>query len=168
VIVCRTRAAAQRALEAVTQVLQKLKRTLPSTQTRIVERLHEGFELLEFHFKKVKARKSGRLVPLMGPSQKALKGVRTRIRGETLRRSLSGSLAAMVAKLTPSIRGWRTYCCVGNSTQQVQALDRYVWMRLLNWGLVRMKRVVVRHPNAWRRQSGIESFSLPGRGGGRP
>jgi RNA-directed DNA polymerase len=118
VIVCRTRAAAQRALEAVTQVLQKLKLTLHSTKTRIVERLHEGFEVLGFHFKKVKARKSGRLVPLMWPSQKALKAVRTWIRGETRRRSLSGSLAAMVAKLNPIIRGWRTYCYVGNSTRR--------------------------------------------------
>ena len=57
VIVCRTRAAAQRTLEAVTQVLQKLKLTLHPTKTRIVEMQHEGFECLGFHFKKVRARK---------------------------------------------------------------------------------------------------------------
>lgn len=148
--------------------MQKLKLTLHSTKTRSVELLHEGLEFLGCHFKTVKARKSGRLVPLMWPSQNALKAVRTRIRGETLRRSLSGSLAAMVAKLNPIIRGWRTCFCVGNATKKLQALDRYVRMRLIKWGLVRMKRVVVRHPNAWLRQSGIAYFYLPGRCGGRP
>jgi RNA-directed DNA polymerase len=168
VIVCRTRAAAQRALEAVTQVLQKLELTLHPTKARIVALLHEGFEFLGFHFKKVKARKSGRLVPLMWPSQKALKAVRTRIRGETLRRSLTGSVATMVAKLNPIIRGWHTDFCVGNFTKKLQALDRYVRMRLIKWGLARMKRVVVRNPNAWLQQSGIECFYLPGGCGGRP
>ncbi len=168
VIVCRTRAAAQRTLEAVTQVLQKLKLTLHPTKTRIVEMQHEGFEFLGFHFKKVRARKSGRLVPLMWPGQKALKAVRSQIRSETLRRSLSGSLAALVAKLNPIIRGWRNDFRVGNSTQQVQALDRYVRLRLLKWGLARRQRAVVRDPRAWLRQSGLEYFYLPGRCGGRP
>ena len=168
VIVCRTRAAAQRTLEAVTQVLQKLKLTLHPTKTRIVEMQHEGFEFLGFHFKKVRARKSGRLVPLMWPGQKALKAVRSQIRSETLRRSLSGSLAALVAKLNPIIRGWRNYFRVGNSTQQVQALDRYVRLRLLKWGLARRQRAVVRDPRAWLRQSGLEYFYLPGICGGRP
>lgn len=168
VIVCRTRPTAQRALEALTQVVQKLKLTLHPTKTRIVEMPHEGCEFLGFHFKKVKARKSGRLVPLMWPSQKALTAVRSQIRGETLRRSLRGSLAAIVATLNPLIRGWRHYFRVGNSTQKLPALDRYVRLRLLTWGLARMQRLVARDPNAWLRPSGMESFSLPGSCGGRP
>lgn len=127
-----------------------------------------GFEFLGCHCKQGRARKSGRLVPLMWPSQKAMQAVRREMRGETLRRRLSGSLAAMVAKLTPIIRGWRTYCWVGHSTQQLQALDRYVRLRLVQWGVARMKRVVVRDPTAWLRQRGIEYFYRPGTCGGRP
>jgi hypothetical protein len=148
--------------------LQKLKLTLHPTKTRIVEMQHEGFEFLGFHFKKVRARKSGRLVPLMWPGQQALKAVRSQIRSETRRRSLSGSLAALVAKLNPIIRGWRHYFRVGNSTQQLQALDRYVRRRLLKWGLARKQRAVVRDPRAWLRQRGLEYFYLPGICGGRP
>jgi len=166
VIVCRTQAAAQRALEAVTQVLQKLQLTLHPTKTRIVEMPYEGFEFLGFHCQKVSAREGGRLVPLMWPGQRALKAVRRQLRSETLRRNLSGALAAIAAKLNPLIRGWRHDFRVGNSTQQLQALDRYGRRRLLNWGLACLKRVVVRDPSAWLRQSGIEYFSLPGRCGG--
>ena len=104
--------------------MQQLKLTLHPTKTRIVEMQHEGFEFLGVHGKKVRARKRGRLVPLMWPGQKALKAVRSQMRRETLRRSLRGSLAALVAKLNPRIRGWRHYFRVGNSTQQLQALDR--------------------------------------------
>ena len=168
VIVCRTRPTAQRAREALTQVLQKLKLTRHPTQTKIVGMQHAGFEFLGFHFQKVKARKSGRLVPLMWPSQKSLTAVRSQIRGETLRRSLRRSVAGSVAKLNPLIRGWRHDFRVGHSTQQLQALDRYVRLHLLKWGLARMKRLVVRDPNAWLRQRGIEYFYLPGRCGGRP
>ncbi|HEX9868892.1 MAG TPA: group II intron maturase-specific domain-containing protein, partial [Candidatus Tectomicrobia bacterium] len=168
VIGCRTRAAAQRMLGVVTQVLQQLTRTRHPTQTRMVEMQHESFELLGCHVQTVRARTSGRLVPLRWPGQTALTAGRRRMRSETRRRSVSGSWAALVATLNPSIRGWRTYFRVGHSTPQWQALDRDVRLRLLPWGLARLKRVVVRHPRAWLRQNGIEYFYLPGICGGRP
>jgi RNA-directed DNA polymerase len=168
VIVGRTRAAAQHTLEAVTQVLQKLKLTLHPTKTRIVEMQHEGLEFLGFHFKKGRARQSGRWVPLMWPGQKALKAVRSQMRSATLRRSVSGSWAALGAKLNPIICGWRNSCRVGNSTQPLQARERYGRLRLLKWGLARKQRAVVRDPRAWLRQSGLEYCYLPGICGGRP
>jgi Group II intron, maturase-specific domain len=104
----------------------------------------------------------------MGPGQRALNAVRSQSRSETLRRRLSGSWAARAATLNPLIRGGRNYCRGGHSTQQVQALDRYVQLRLLQWGLACRQRVVVRDPRAGLRPSGIESFSRPGRCGGHP
>jgi RNA-directed DNA polymerase len=107
VSVCRTKTAAEHARHAVIQVLARRKLTLPSTKTRIVDLTQEGFELLGFHVQKVRARKSGRLIPLRWPGQKAMKAVRHQIRAETERRGLRGSMLAMVAKLHPIIRGWR-------------------------------------------------------------
>jgi RNA-directed DNA polymerase len=169
VIVCRTKKAAEQALQAVIQVLERLKLTLHSTKTRIVDLTQEGFEFLGFHLQKGRARKSGRLIPLMWPGQKAMKAVRNQIRAETERRGLRGSMLAMVAKLNPIIRGWRNYFRIGNSTQKFQALDRYVRHRLVAWECARRKgHVAMAHLQALLRASGIESFYLPGRCGTCP
>jgi RNA-directed DNA polymerase len=169
VMVCRTKTAAEHALQAVIQVLERLKRTLHSTKTRIVDLTQEGCELLGFHLQKVRARKSGRLMPLMWPGQKAMKAVRNQSRAETERRGLRGSMLAMVAKLHPSIRGWRNYCRIGHSTQKLQALDRYGRQRLVAWECARRKgHVAMVHLQALLRDSGIEYFYLPGRCGTCP
>jgi hypothetical protein len=62
-IVCRTRGAAEHTLQAVTQVLQKLKLTGPATKTRIVDVKSAGCECLGFHFHKGRARMSGTRLP---------------------------------------------------------------------------------------------------------
>jgi RNA-directed DNA polymerase len=123
-IVCRTRRAAEQALHAVIQVLQRLKLTVPPTKTRIVDMKSAGFEFLGFHFHKGRARRSGTLIPLMWPGQKAMKAVRSHIREQTERRGLKETLATIVANLNPIIRGWRNYFRVGNSTKKFQDLDR--------------------------------------------
>jgi hypothetical protein len=168
VLGCRTRAAAPRALEAVTRVVPQRTRTRPPTQTSLVEWPHEGFACLGCHVQTVKAPQSGRVVPLMGPSQHALTAVRWQRRGETRRRRLRGALAAMAATLNALLRGWRTACRVGTSPRKLPALDRAVRRRLRPWGRARLTRAGVREPNAWRRPRGIASCNLPGRGGGRP
>jgi group II intron reverse transcriptase/maturase len=116
VIVCRTRRAAEQALLAITQVLVRLKLTLHPTKTRIVAMQREGFEFLGFYFRKGKARRTGKLVPLMWPRPKAMQAVRSQIRAETERRGLKDTMTAIVAKLNPIIRGWRNYFRIGNST----------------------------------------------------
>jgi RNA-directed DNA polymerase len=123
-IVCRTRGAAEQALQAVTQVLQKLKRTVQPTKTRLVDVKSAGCECLGFHFHKGRARTSGKLIPLMGPGQKAMQAIRRQIREQTERRGLRGTFTAIVAQLNPSIRGWRNYLRVGNSPKKFQDLDR--------------------------------------------
>jgi len=142
VIVCRTRAAAQRALEAVTRVLQKLTLTLHPTKTGSVDVKRAGFACLGVHCHQGSARQCGKRIPRMWPGPNARPAIRSRLREQTDRRGLPGSIAAMVATLNPIMRGWRHYCRVGNSTRKLQALDRYVRLRLRQWGLARMKRAV--------------------------
>jgi hypothetical protein len=123
-LVSRTRSEAAQALQAVTQILQKRKRTGHPTKTGIVDVKRAGCELLGFHFHQGRARKSGTLIPLRWPGQKAMKAIRSHMREQTERRGLRGTLAAMVAKLNRIIRGWRNYFRVGNSTKKFQDLDR--------------------------------------------
>jgi RNA-directed DNA polymerase len=169
VIVSRTRSEAEQALQAVTQILQKLKLTVHPTKTGIVDVKRAGFECLGFHFHQGRARKSGKLIPLMWPGQKAMKAIRSHIREQTERRGLRGTIAAMVAKLNLIIRGWRNYFRVGNSTKKFQDLDRYVRQRMVQWLRARLKRgTPPEQLQALYSTSGLEYFSARGRCGTRP
>jgi RNA-directed DNA polymerase len=169
VIVSRTRSEAEQALQAVTQILQKLQLTVHPTKTGIVDVKRAGFEFLGFHFHKGRARKSGKLIPLMWPGQKAMKAIRSHIREQTERRGLRGTIAAMVAKLNLIIRGWRNYFRIGNSTKKFQDLDRYVRQRMVQWLRARLKRgTPPEQLQALYSTSGLEYFSARGRCGTRP
>ena len=124
VIVSRTRSEAEQALQAVTQILQRLKLTVHPTKTGIVDVKRAGFACLGFHCQNGRARTAGKLIPLRWPGQKAMQAIRSHMREQTERRGLRGSLAAMVAQLNRIRRGWRNDFRVGHSTKQCQDLDR--------------------------------------------
>lgn len=170
VIICRSQREAEQALQGVKQIMTKLKLTLHPSKTRVVDMGREGFDFLGFHFHKLKAKKSNKLLPYMWPGQKAMKVVRGKIHQITARIRLSNPLSEVIKYLNMVIRGWRNYFRSGNSSQKFQDLDRYVWQRLQQW--VRLQGA----KGAWRKgnlesllaQNGLEYFYPKGRGGARP
>jgi group II intron reverse transcriptase/maturase len=133
VIICRTQREAQEALQKVKQIMIKLKLTLHPTKTRIVDMGQEGFDFLGFHFHKMRAKKTHKLLPYIWPSQKAMKTVRKKIHEITERKRLSNPLEEVIKYLNLVIRGWRNYFRIGNSTMKMQDLDRYARQRLEQW-----------------------------------
>lgn len=133
VIICRTQREAQEALQKVKQIMIKLKLTLHPTKTRIVDMGREGFDFLGFHFHKMRAKKTHKLLPYIWPSQKAMKTVRKKIHEITERKRLSNPLEEVIKYLNLVIRGWRNYFRIGNSTMKMQDLDRYARQRLEQW-----------------------------------
>jgi RNA-directed DNA polymerase len=168
VIICRTQRQAEHALHAVRLILQKLKLQLHPTKTRLVGMAQEGFDFLGFHFQKLRAKRTGKLLPYMWPSQKAMKAIRREIHALTSRQRLAEGLAAVISQLNPVIAGWRNYFQIGNSTMKLQQRDRYVWQRVRQ--LVRAKRGSRGHWKeqvfvAWLQGSGLAAFYQPGRCG---
>ena len=92
-----------------------------------------GFSIRRYH---------GRL-PLIKPSNDAVKRIRLRLRTE-MRALLGSNAAAIMRTLTPVIRGWAAYYRIGVSSQVYSALDDYMWKLLYKWA----KRT---HPNKSRR-----------------
>jgi hypothetical protein len=169
VSVSRTRREAEHALPAVTPIVTTRKLTVPPPKTGIVDVTRAGVELRGFHFHQGRARQSGQLIPRMWPGQTAMQARRRHIREQTERRGLRDTMAAMVANLNPIMRGWRTYCRVGNSTKQFQALDRDGRHRVVQWIQARVKRGAPPDQlQALYRTSGLESCSARGRCGTRP
>src|SRR5262249_16804706 len=80
VVVCRSKTAAERALEMIRQIMEKLKLTLHPAKTRLVDLGREGFEFLGFHFHKRTDRRTRKVLPYFWPGQKAMKTVRSKIR----------------------------------------------------------------------------------------
>jgi group II intron reverse transcriptase/maturase len=166
VIICRSRVAAEQAHDLVAGFLGRLKLTLHSQKTRVVDMGSGGFDFLGFHFHKLPSRRTGRRVPYAWPSQKAMKAVREKIRQQTERTRLRVELGELVGTLNPIIRGWRAYFSIGNSTKKLADLDRYVQLRL--WRFLK-KRQGPRgrlRPEAfreWERRSGLTYFYPTGR-----
>jgi RNA-directed DNA polymerase len=168
VVVCRSKQLAQRALQAIQQVVRKLNLQLHPTKTRLVDMGQEGFDFLGFHFHKMKAKKTNKLLPYMWPGQKAMKAIRSALHELTSRKKLAEGLEEIVRQLNPVTRGWRNYFQVGNSTKKLQELDRYVEVRLRR--LVRAMRGSRGHWKekvftAWIEASGLAYFYQPGRSG---
>lgn len=138
VIVCRTRKDAELAFEHLKRIMTKLKLTLNPHKTKIVDMNKESFDFLGFRYQKFGKTKSGRKLPYMMPSKKAMKKVKDAIRVITCRKSAYEGLEQKVEKLNPLIRGWRNYFQHGNSTKRFKQLDEYVWMKL--WRRVYYRR----------------------------
>ena len=165
VVICQNKWDAQEALQKVKQIMIKLKLTLHPTKTRIVEMSKEGFDFLGFHFHKGKSKNTHKLVPYMWPGQKAMKTVRKKIHEITERKRLSETPQEVIQNLNPVIRGWRNYFRCGNSTDKLEQLDKYVWLRLRRWA--RLRKGSSGHWNesafdTWIAQSGREYFYRSG------
>lgn len=119
VVLCRTREQAAQALQAIQQWVEQAGLKLHSEKTRIVEATQPGgFDFLGYHFEQ--GRKT--------PRQKSLEKFKERIRQATPRTS-GQSMEAIIARLTPAMRGWFNYFC--HSRKWVfPTLDKWIRGRL--------------------------------------
>jgi RNA-directed DNA polymerase len=107
-------------------------------KTRIVH-LSEGFDFLGFTIRRYR---NGKL--LITPSHAAVKRLRTRLAAEM--RALRGSnAAAVIAGLTPIIRGWAAYYRGVVSSKIFGELDTYLWKLTYRWA----KRSHSGKPTRW-------------------
>jgi RNA-directed DNA polymerase len=166
--ICRTQRQAEHAFHAVRLIRQTLKRQLHPTKTRLVGMAQAGFDFLGFHFQKLRAKRTGQLLPSMGPRQKAMQAIRREIHAHTSRQRLAAGLAAVISQLNPVSAGWRTYFQTGKRTRTLQQLERDVWQR--GRRLVRAPRGSRGHWQAqvvvaWLQGRGLAAFYQPGRCG---
>jgi RNA-directed DNA polymerase len=135
VILCRTREAAEQALELLKATLARLDLDIHPDKTRIVDLRDgsEGFDFLGFHQRRMPSwRRPGKAYLQRWPSKRAQNSIRQKIRDATAPRALlSLSLEEMVARIAPTIRGWGAYFRWGNSARVFAAIDEYAVWRLV-------------------------------------
>lgn len=165
VAITRWKSQCDEAKKIVEATLKKLKLELHPTKSRIVEVKHEGFDFLGYHYSKTKSRITGKLIPFLWPSAKSMKKIRSQIKGHTERKGLKYPMEEMVKAVNPVIRGWANYFRIGNATNKLQALDRYVKYRF--WKIYRARKHVrgwygYERYLAWWEESGVEYFFQKG------
>jgi RNA-directed DNA polymerase len=139
VVLCRSQRQAQRALDAVGEILAGLGLRLHPDKTRIVD-LRQGREGLDFLGCHFRARMSGRLWEQRRivryylhrwPSQRAMKRLREKIRARTGRNRVGvRDIRYVIEDLNPILRGWGNYFRTGNAANKFTQVDRYVVRRL--------------------------------------
>jgi RNA-directed DNA polymerase len=155
VILCRSQAEAQQALDAVRQWVSEAGLTLHPEKTRVVDaRAPGGFDFLGYHFER----------GMKWPRKKSLEKLKDRVRAKTSR--LDGrSLSDIVTDVNRTLRGWYQYF-QHSKANVFTTVDGYVRRRLrsvLQWRLDgRGKGIGATHqrwPNEWFARRGLLSLA---------
>ena len=138
VVLCRSAAQAEHALEAVGEILASLGLRLHPDKTKVID-LRQGREGLDFLGCHFRARMSGRLWEQKRivryylhrwPSQTAMARLRDKVRERTGRNRVGIDIREVIAVLNPVLRGWGNYFRTGNAAEKFTQIDRYVTWRL--------------------------------------
>ena len=149
VVLCHSQAEAEAALAAVRQALADLGLTLSEEKTRLVDAQTDAFTFLGYTF-----HGSWRF-----PSDQALRRLRAKLKSITRRQQPRG-VQAVVAAVTPVLRGWGQYFRHGHCRSRFARLDAWVRMRLRSflWKRKARGRAHQLWPNAFWARLGL--FSL--------
>jgi len=135
VVLCRTRADAEEALRRIGLVLDRLKLAIHPEKTRLVELgIHkEGFDFLGCHFRKIRSHFKGRIYLFRWPTRRSMNALRMKIRDLTNRCRCAGlkDFRVLIRQLNTVLRGWGNYFGTGNASRHFNAIDAYVWARLI-------------------------------------
>ena len=145
VVMCRTRAEAERALEALREILWELGLTLKDAKTRIVELREggEGLDFLGFHHRWVRGdTPASRHLCFLArwPSHQAMRHARERIHELTDRRRLRLPVEEVVQDVNRFLRGWAGYFRYGNSAVAFDKITFHAFVRLAGFVAKRHKR----------------------------
>jgi len=105
---------------------------LSDEKTRICH-IDDGFDFLGWRIQRRRRRgQAGRKAIYTTPSRKALTSLMRKVRSLT-RRSQHKTLADLLHRLNPVLRGWCTYFRHGVSARTFSYIDHLTWCRIVNW-----------------------------------
>jgi RNA-directed DNA polymerase len=126
IVCCHSRQQAEQVKERIAAWLTPRGLAFNEEKTQIVH-LTDGFDFLGFN---LRGYPNGKM--LIKPSKQAVRRIRERLAAEI--RALRGSNAvAVIAKLSPIIRGWAAYYRGVVSSEVFSACDAYMWHLTYRW-----------------------------------
>ncbi len=132
VLVAGTRDDAEALRDEVAGVLAPMGLRLSEAKTRVCH-IDEGFDFLAFRIQRRAWRgRTGKRAVYTYPSKKALASVMEKVRSLT-RREKHRTLADLLRRLSPVLRGWCTYFRHGVSKRTFEYLDHFAFWRIVGW-----------------------------------
>jgi RNA-directed DNA polymerase len=117
--------------EEVAAVLAPLGLRLSETKTRVCH-IDEGFVFLGFHIQRRRKRGTDKMVVYTYPSKKALASIMGKVRALTTK-TQHRTLAELLRRLNPVLRGWCNYFRHGVSSSTFAYLGQFAWRRVTRW-----------------------------------
>jgi len=115
-----------RILNGIKTVLGELQLNLHEGKTKVVDARKESFNFLGFTIQVKENPATGKKFPLVIPSKKALKHIKTEIKNLTCRKNLALPKEAVVIKINGVVRGWVNYFYYGNCSNDLLRLKGYL------------------------------------------
>ncbi|MFL6186319.1 MAG: group II intron maturase-specific domain-containing protein, partial [Actinomycetes bacterium] len=131
VLVKGTRAHAQALCEEAAAVLAPMGLRLSAAKTRITH-IDEGFDFLGFRIQRRRRAGTNKRQVYTYPSKKALAAIVGKVRTLT-HRTANRSLAVLLYRLNPVLRGWCTYFRHGVSSRTFGYVDHFALWRIVGW-----------------------------------
>ena len=132
VMVAGTRDDAEALRDEVAGVLAPMGLRLSEAKTRVAH-IDEGFDFLGFRIQRRAWRgRTGKRAVYTYPSKKALASVMEKVRSLT-RREKHRTLADLLRRLNPVLRGWCAYFRHGVSKRTFEYLDHFAFWRIVGW-----------------------------------
>ena len=163
VMVHGTRDDAEALWDEVGQVLAPIGLRLSEDKTRVCH-IDEGFDFLGWRIQRRNWRgQAGKKAIYTYPSKKSLRSIMDKVRLLT-RRHRHRTLADLLRRLNPMLRGWCNYFRHGVSSRTFNYLDHFAFWRIVGWLKKRhvglnMHTLVRRYLPDWRiHDGGIEMF----------
>jgi RNA-directed DNA polymerase len=163
VLVAGQRSDAEALRDEVSDLLAPMGLRLADAKTRVCH-IDDGFDFLGWRIQRRSWRgRTGKRAVYTYPSKKALASIVDKVRSLT-RRAKHRTLADLLRRLNPTLRGWCNYFRHGVSSRTFNYVDHYAFWRIVGWLRKRhvglnMHTLVRRHLPNWRvRDGGIEMF----------
>jgi RNA-directed DNA polymerase len=132
VMIAGTREHAEALWDEVAAVLAPMGLRLSVDKTRVVH-VDDGFDFLGWHIQRRSWRgRPGKKAVYTYPSKKALASIVDKVRTLT-RRAAHRTLADLLRRLNPVLRGWCNYFRHGVSGRTFSYLDHYAFWRIVGW-----------------------------------
>lgn len=164
VMIHGTRDDAEALWDEVGSVLAPMGLRLSQEKTRVCH-IDEGFDFLGWHIQRRawRSRSGDKMAIYTYPSKKALASIKDKVRTLT-RRAKHRTLADLLRRLNPVLRGWCTYFRHGVSKRTFGYVDHFAFGRIVGWLKKRhlglnMHTLVRRYLPGWEISGeGIELF----------
>jgi RNA-directed DNA polymerase len=115
----------------VAVVLRPIGLRLSESKTKIAH-TDEGFDFLGWRIQRHPKRGSGKLTVYTYPSKKALASIKAKVR-TAAQGATDQSLAILIHRLNPMVRGWTNYFRHGVSKDTFSYLRAFLWRRVICW-----------------------------------